>query len=138
MTFLCNGSIKTWIFAADFGEGSNTFFTELQIWRKSDTSKFYQKVGRAVINTEMNISRLYHYNVNNCLSFQAGDIVGYYQQKSTHRFLFEKIGYDAGHILYFRTDQESAASTFTLSSRRNNWIHALVNVVTGKTIAIIV
>ena len=63
--------------------------------------------------------------------------MGYYQQKPTHQFLFEKIGYDAGHIIYFRNDQESAASTFS-SSWRNNWIHALLNVVTGKTIAIIV
>ena len=141
MTFLCNGSIKTWIFAADFGKGSNTLFTELQIWRENDTSKLYQKVGRAVINTEMKQSRLYHYNVNNSLSFQAGDIVGYYQQNPIHRFLFEKIGYDSGHMLYFCNGQKSAASNFSnfsCNSKRNNYTHALVSVITGKTIAITV
>ena len=65
--------------------------------------------------------------------------MGYYQQKPTHRFLFEKIGYDSGHMLFFCNGQKSAASTFSCKSERNNnYTHALVSVITGKTIAITV
>ena len=123
------------MFGADFGEGSDSDpETELQIWRKVNGSQLYQKVKSTIISAERNESKFYYYHLNAPLNFEAGDIVGYYQRKATHRFLFEEIGYDSGHLLYYRNSQRSAGSNFSISlSEENNWTHALLSVITGKT-----
>ena len=56
MNFSCNGSIKAWVFGADFGgQGSDSLpATELQIWRKVNGSQLYQKVESARISAERN------------------------------------------------------------------------------------
>ena len=136
MNFSCNGSIKAWVFGADFGrQGSDSLpATELQIWRKVNGSQLYQKVGSAGISAERNESKFYYYHLDAHLNFEAGDIVGYYQQKATHRFLFEEIGDDSGHLLYYRNSQGNAARNFdiNLSDGTNSLTHALLSVITGK------
>ena len=61
--------------------------------------------------------------------------MGYYQRKATHRFLFEEIGYDSGHLLYYRNSQRNAARIFDINSSdgNNSLTHALLSVITGKT-----
>ena len=124
------------MFGADFGgQGSDSLpATELQIWRKVNGSQLYHKAESARIGAEWNESNIYHHHLNSPLHFKAGDIVGYYQQKTTHRFLFERIGYESGNLLYYLNDQGSADSNFNISlSKKNNWTHALLSVITGKT-----
>ena len=124
------------MFGADFGEGSDSLpATELQIWRKVNGSKLYHKVERARIGAERNVSNIYYHHLNATLHFQAGDIVGYYQQKATHKLFFEDIVYDSGHLLYYRNRRRYAASNFDINSSdgNNSLTHALLSVITGKT-----
>ena len=76
-TFTCNGSILSWTFGARW-EGNSETFTELQIWRSSGDGS-YTKIGSTTIMTEESATELYQYPLSSPLSFQAGDILGYFQ-----------------------------------------------------------
>ena len=130
MKFTCNGSIRTWIFAADFKKSStNDAFTELQVWRWF--GKYYMKVGNTTIITEKNKSKVYYHDLATPLMYKAGDIVGYYQSRYSHRLLFEKVG-TTGHLVHYRNNQNSAANQFAVTGSENNTkIHALLGVVAG-------
>ena len=131
MKFTCNGSIRTWIFAADFKRPSsiNDAFTELQIWRP--LGGYYIKVGNSTVKTGKNISKIYYYHLSTPLKYRAGDIVGYYQSHYSHRLLFERVG-PTGQRVYFRNNQGSASNQFAVAGSRNNTnIHALLGVIAG-------
>ena len=80
MNFNCSGSLTKWIFSAVW-QGNLQAFTELQIWRKNGTvSSVYSKVGATTIQvTSENFSEITEFRVDPPLTFQAGDILGYFQ-----------------------------------------------------------
>ena len=135
MNFTCNGSIKTWIFSADFKMSPPTPMplTELQIWRSVDGGQSYRKVRSTKIMSGRNLSKIYYHDLDTPLDFQAGDIVGYYQSIDKQRMLFERV--ESGHQVYYINNQESAADTFTIAGIRSNTkIHALLSVVSGESV----
>ena len=88
INFTCSGTILSWTFAAEWWENA-TALTELQIWRSSGDG-FYTKVGSTTIMTEESTTGLYQYPLSSPLSFEAGDILGYFM--SQLRLQFEDVG----------------------------------------------
>ena len=81
MNFTCNGTIQSSIFGAQWHVNStNDSFPQLQIWRPIG-SRLYIKVGNTTIMTRKKNSELYQYHPSSPLTFQAGDILGYYQPR---------------------------------------------------------
>ena len=84
MNFTCSGTIQSWIFGAEWHvDSTNGSFPQLQIWRPIGSGS-YTRVGNTTIMTTrlMTIqynSELYQYYPSSPLTFQAGDILGYYQ-----------------------------------------------------------
>ena len=76
-TFTCNGDNQGWIFGAQLGSNSNSSM-ELQIWRPTGREGSYVKVWKTAVS-EPKTSNLYYYYVPSAFSFQAGDVLGYYQ-----------------------------------------------------------
>ena len=82
INFTCNGTIRTWILFGGQWNGQNVAFIELQIWRSENGS--YNRDGSTVMNlTESNGTGLYWYHLSHNLTFQAGDILGFYQPHSS-------------------------------------------------------
>ena len=78
VSFTCSGSVKSWVFGAEFGRGD--LFPELQIWRSTGDDGVYTKVGNTtVIATRINSSGISGHSLSSPLTFQAGDVLGYYQ-----------------------------------------------------------
>ena len=126
INFACAGSILSWTLAAEWWDAAPEL-TELQIWRSSGDGS-YTKVGSTTIMTEENTTGFYQYPLSSPLSFQAGDILGYF--RSQLRLQFENVG--SGHLLYYR-EQDSAASQFTVSgSIPFDEYHVLISVETGE------
>ena len=130
MKFTCNGSIRTWIFAAEFTKSSiNDTFTELQVWRP--LGRYYIKVGNSTVITEINKSNIYYHHLATPLKYRAGDIVGYYQSRYSHRLMFERVG-PTGQLVHYRNYQSSASNQFAVAgSGINTKIHALLGVIAG-------
>ena len=82
INFTCNGTITRWIIGARW-KGQTPAHAELQIWRKSPTTgntMSYIKVNGTNLNVgTQNSSEVYEYVLNSPLSFQEGDILGYFQ-----------------------------------------------------------
>ena len=132
MNFTCNGSISSWIIAANLGKLStnSTPFTELQIWRRERTGE-YKRVVFTEVMSKINSSKVYYHNLASPMVFQAGDIIGYYQSGNKHRILFGRV--NSGQTVYYHNNQESSSSTFNKSgSRINDRDHALITVIAGR------
>ena len=132
VSFTCSGSIKKWVFGADWGGGD--LFPELQIWRPTGDDEVYTKVGNTTVMVDSINSE---YSLSSPLAFQAGDVLGYYQPSfylSQLRLLFEKSGREPQRgYYYYRT---SPASELDIRSgagaSRSAAFQILVHVVTGN------
>ena len=137
--FTCSGSIKSWVFGAEWGGGD--FFPELQIWRPTGDDGVYTKVGYTTINTVMEeSSRFYEFSLSSPLPFQAGDVLGYYQpnfERSQLRLLFEEDGRDT-QIVYSNFMPSSPATELNINSltSENRTLQLLLNVVTGRCVSL--
>ena len=130
INFTCDGSILSWTFGARWGANSQAY-TELQIWRSSGDGS-YTKVGNTTIMLEEESSpQIYRNTLTSPLSFQAGDILGYFQHKTSAILQYELV--ESGHPLYFAF-QDSPSDQFTIGSSVSmiNNYHVLINVETGK------
>ena len=129
MNFTCNGNILSWTFGAQWDANSQAY-TELQIWRSSGDGS-YTKVGSTTIPfEEENSTQLYQYTLTSPLPFQAGDILGFFQHRTSAHLQFEDFG--SGHPLY-HVVQDSPSNQFNIvSSDLDNELHMLINMQTGK------
>ena len=128
INFTCDGSILSWTFGAQWGANSQEY-TELQIWRSSGDGS-YTKVGSTTIMLEEESSpQIYQNALTSPLPFQAGDILGFFQQRTSAHLQYEDVG--SGHPLYF-VIQDSPSDQFTIGSTVVNSYHVLINVETGK------
>ena len=72
INFTCSGSILSWVFG---WVRTSDSFIELQIWRLVN--------GGTTINETVTIGSLvYQYSLTSPLSFQAGDVLGYFRSES--------------------------------------------------------
>ena len=126
INFTCSGSILSWTFAAKWWKNAPAL-TELQIWRSSGDG-FYTKVGSTTIMTEESTTGLYQYPLSSPLSFQAGDILGYFM--SQLNLQFENVG--SGQLLHYNS-QDSASSHITVSDFIDFYgSHVLISIETGE------
>ena len=128
INFTCDGRILSWTFGTQFRWNLSSY-TELQIWRSIGGGS-YTKVGSTSIMEEWSSPQIYQYNLTSPLSFQAGDILGYFQNSLSAYLRFENV--TSGHPLYY-VRQNSASTLFTIgSSSLFDGACMLVNVETGK------
>ena len=132
MNFTCNGSIQSLIFGAKWTGGSNQSFPELQIWRLRETES-YIKVRNALINVPReNTSKLYWYNLTSPLSFEAGDILGYYQPNTSKSQLALYFDHRAEESQPARFYGINASSHLVEDSKIIPSVQPLLDVVTGN------
>ena len=128
INFTCNGTIRTWIIGGQWrNNGENNI--ELQIWRSSG-SVSYNRVQSTVVNVATsNATWVYHLPSN--LSFQAGDILGFYLPSDSRFRLRLAVRMDPLQTVYLRNGNlpTEFATTASNSSRMQN---VLVSVETGK------
>ena len=132
--FTCNGTIRTWILGGQWNAQNVTKkFIELQIWRSNENGS-YNRVGSTVINvTESNATGLYWYHLPDKLTFQAGDILGFYQPHSFENRLRLRLAVHMEPLqtVYWRMgNQDTEFATVDSSSKRMQ--NVVVNVETGK------
>ena len=129
INFTCDGNILSWTFGAQWDANSQAY-TELQIWRSSGDG-FYTKVGSTTIMLEEESSpQIYRNTLTSPLPFQAGDILGFFQHRTSAHLQYEDAG--SGHPLYF-VFQDSPSDQFTIGdSSLFHGFHVLINVETGK------
>ena len=142
VTFTCSGSIHSWVFGAQPSEGNTDSYTELQIWRPDSENGVYSKVGSTTIMTEESptprlIPRptlFYHDPLSSPLTFQAGDVLGFYQpepSRSQLRLLGE--GEARGRQLgYYYLNTTNAASQLNISVPGDDRYQVFINAVTGE------
>ena len=130
INFTCNGTIRTWIIGGQWRRnGENNI--ELQIWRSNENG-LYNKIESSEIHvTESNITGLYWLYLSTHLSFQAGDILGFYQPSQSRLRLWLAVHVDPLQTVYLRNgnpDNEFAI-TANISIVVQN---VLVSVETGE------
>ena len=134
--FTCSGKVKSWTLAAEWVEGSAWSFIELQIWRPNGSDGLYNKVGSTIIETEQKEERLYHHHLSsNDLTFQAGDVLGYYQSMGEMKLIFGDFGY--GSNMYYNFPNGYLDTFNTNDSSQPVYIYqanALINAATGKAV----
>ena len=134
VSFTCSGSIKSWVFGAEFGGGN--LFPELQIWRPTGDDGVYTKVGNITVMVDsINSSGISEYPLFSPLTFQTGDVLGYYQPNiylSQLRLLLELNGREPQRgYYYYRTSPASELDILSGASRSTAF-QILVDVVTGN------
>ena len=134
VSFICSGSIKSWVFGAEWGGGN--LFPDLQIWRPTGDDGVYIKVGNTtVMANSINSSGISEYSLSSPLAFQAGDVLGYYQPRiylSQLKLLLEQNGRDPQRgYYYYRTSPASELDIYSGASR-SALFQILVDVVTGN------
>ena len=134
INFTCSGSILSWVFGAQWQwQGNTDSFTELQIWRPGSVDGSYTKVASTTIMVQRNRTRLYEYRLSSPLAFQAGDVLGYYQDEGQLRFLFEEV--NSGHPMHYYRARDHSRSQVTLNvdnSLFEDQYRLLIRVETGK------
>ena len=99
ISFTCSGNISSWTFGAEW-YGNTESYTELQIWRSSGDGS-YTKVGSTtIIADNYNPTGLYEYPLTAPVSFQEGDILGFYQPSISSSQLGLQLEHEYGHRLY--------------------------------------
>ena len=86
LRFDCDGAITRWIVGVALSNSTTaTSFPDLQLWRNSDETGVFTKIGNTTLNaTRPNSNRrmLYEFPVEPSLPFQRGDILGIFQPSS--------------------------------------------------------
>ena len=130
INFTCNGTIKTWIIGGQWrNNGENNI--ELQIWRSSGSGSYNRVQSTVVIVATSNDVALGVYYLPTNLSFQAGDILGFYQPSDSQFRLRLAVRMDPLQTVYSMGGYQDTefATTASSSSRMQN---VLVSVETGK------
>ena len=83
-------------------------YTELQIWRSSGNGS-YTKVGSTKIIADNNSTEFYEYPLFPPVSFQEGDILGYYQPSESRSQLGLQLEQEYGHKLYMDSKNSSTS-----------------------------
>ena len=133
VNFTCSGSIQSWVFGAQW-DGRTDSYTELQIWRPVSRDGVYSKVGSTTIMTEENSTRLYHYPLSFPVTFQAGDVLGFYQpepSRSQLTLLGEALA-RGRQLGYYYHPTPSAASQLNIRMRGDDRYQVFINVITGE------
>ena len=133
VNFTRNGSIQSWVFGAQW-EGNTDSYTELQIWRPGREDGVYTKVGSTTIITEESRTKFYQYSLSSPLTFQAGDVLGYYQPETSRSQLTllgesEARGRQLG---YYHLDTTNAANQLNISVHGDDRFQIFINAVTGE------
>ena len=133
MNFTCDGSIQSLVFGADWFGNTETY-TELQIWRKVRENS-YTKVGMSEIRIDdEESSRFYVFTLSSPLHYQAGDIVGYFQGRSSTTqltMLYERVSSD--HFVHYRaTDTPDTEFDVATKGILRSRIYPLLSVETSK------
>ena len=141
VNFTCSGSIQSWVFGAQW-EGNTDSYTELQIWRPGSRDGVYSKVGSTTIMTEESPTPLptprptlfYQHPLSSPLTFQAGDVLGFYQpEPSRSQLTLIGEGEARGRQLgYYHYPTPSAPSQLNISIPGDDRFQVLINVVTGE------
>ena len=82
INFTCDGAITKWIVTGRWNDGGmRDWYPDLQIWRSTGTNMF-TKVGNTTLRVEGGSDSVtyYEYNLTIPLNFQAGDVLGIFQQ----------------------------------------------------------
>ena len=135
ISFTCNGSIRTWIIGGQWQKDGQNYI-ELQIWRGRENG-LYKKVGSSEINvTKWNATGLYWYHLPTYLSFQAGDILGFYQPSQSKLRLRLALRVDPLQTVYLQLRNGNQDTEFpTTASSPSRMQNVLVSVETGKFLA---
>ena len=82
--------------------------------------------------TEQSETDLYRYPLSSPLTFQAGDILGYYQSEEHLQFIFQEV--DLGYPVYYYASESCAVSQMTLSLQMSSeeQYRLLIGIETGK------
>ena len=114
--FTCTGVLTKWIIGAQRTMTQTTNHLQLQIWRqRSQTDDTFDRVNFSDL-TDLNATRVlnvYEYVPNPPLQFQANDLLGLFQPRSTDTLVYYQEG--GGPQNYARFNQDSALSNFTRS-----------------------
>ena len=128
INFTCNGTIRTWIIGGQWrNNGENNI--ELQIWRSSGSGSYNRIQSTVVTVATSNSTWVYHLPTN--LSFQAGDILGFYLPSDSRFRLRLAVRMDPLQTVYLRNDNPGTEFATTASSSRLMQ-NVLVSVETGK------
>ena len=126
INFTCSGSILSWVFG---WVRTSDSFIELQIWRPVNGEGDYIKVGGTTINETVTIGSLvYQYSLTSPLSFQAGDVLGYFRSES--HVLFQGFG---SELPLYSIEPDSPAPRFSLHNASvTDGLHALIGATIGN------
>ena len=131
MNFTCSGTVQSWIFGAEWHDGStNDSFPQLQIWRPIGSGS-YRKVGQTIIMTTKNDSQLHQYHPSSPLAFQAGDILGHYQPHVPTSKLELYIENRQGQLGHFHGVTNEPTQFVVRNSINVSSIQLVIAVVTG-------
>ena len=125
INFTCSGSILNWVFG---WLRTTDSFIELQIWRPVGEDGNYIKVGGTAIN-ETGGGLVYQYSLTSPLSFQAGDVLGYFRSES--QVLFQ--GFGSKLPLYSIYGPDSPSPQFSLHDASfTDGLYALIGATIGN------
>ena len=130
INFTCNGTIRTWIILGQWrNNGENNI--ELQIWRSSGSGSYNRVQSTVVTVATSNDIALGVYHLPTNLSFQAGDILGFYLPSDSRFRLRLAMHMEPLQTVYLRNGNPDTEfdTTASSSSRMQN---VLVSVETGK------
>ena len=133
--FTCSGELLGWVFGAKW-EGNSASFAELQIWRPTSDDGVFTKVGSTTIMTTQNHTDLYNYSLSSPLSFQAGDVLGYYQPPSSEsqlRLFYERnVQIKLRNGIYFSEPQSPPKVLDIRIGKKYTKYQMFINLLTGK------
>ena len=110
--FTCDGMITKWIVGARWKTSNNSFYPELQIWRRTEND-MYQKINGTFIAVETeNEVRVYEYDNFPPIPVQAGDILGMFILGSSHSPLRLRAEEGHGHTNYYIPTADSTLSPY--------------------------
>ena len=149
MHFTCAGNISGWTFGAQWEGNSPAQYIELQIWKSSGNDSYTKvdnttimfkeenstKVGSTTIkHVKENSTRLYQYTLTSPLTFQKGDILGYFQgSRSTSQLSLLYEDTSSAPVIYYAVEQMRSMSEFSIQNNQSrNGSHVLINVETGE------
>ena len=92
---------------------------ELQVWRSAGGSSFTKRNFSIFPTTDQPFANVYEYTLTSPLEFQAGDILGVYQQSQEGSQLVVFYQEDDGPDNYRQNRLDAALSTFTLMNARD-------------------
>ena len=138
--FTCNGSLTRWIIGASW-RGMMYTSTELRIWRQVSPQEYVKVNGTSVYVDSENASEVYE--IETSLSFQEGDILGYFQPYNMKSLLDLYLEDSQMIITYHKTLRNvdlipsQPGAQFSINDTDVDFLHPLIAVKTGTYVLII-